>query len=532
MTKIQTAEVKEQGYNEMPYNSYPFDYNRPESLHGLMHLFGIKSPALEKTRILEMGCADGGNLLKFAVDFPKAEIVGIDLSEKQIQLGQKRIKDMGLKNYQLKHMSITDLDESMGKFDYIICHGVYSWVPDFVQESILSNCGKLLSDTGAAFVSYNTLPGWNMNKTIRDLMIYHSRNFENVKDRVEQARLALDFVCDTLKDADTPYAKFLRKTANDLRLKEDHYLRHEFLADENSPCYFHEFITDIAKHDLAYVGDTDYQRMNVQNLPEKASELLSQVTDITRTEQYTDFIMNSTFRCSVLCKKDNVVNRNISTERLKQFVFSSNMNCLEEYTDSDILSDKILSFSKKEDENLKLSTGSPEQKAIITTLMAQKLPISYDAIVEKTHGKFNNLDKNIIEQNLAASIGRLIFTRHIEFFSYAPNYVTEISDKPKIHDVNLYRFKNNIPSRMCWVTSSINRTLVLDATFVHFLEFFDGKHTADQITEEMRKLIENDVLKLEQDGKAITDKKLISQSAKDLYNFASKHLLDANLLVS
>lgn len=532
MTKTEAKLVKEQGYNELPYTSYPFDYNRPENLHAVAHLFGVNTPPLENARILEMGGSDGGNLIKFAVDFPKAEIVGIDLAEKQVELGQKRLKEMGVKNYTLKHMSITDLDEKMGKFDYIICHGVYSWVPGFVRESILSNCNKLLSDNGVAFVSYNTLPGWNVNKTIRELMMYHVRNFEKTEDKVIQARLALDFVCESLQGADTPYAKFLQKMANDLKSKEDHYLRHEFLADENEPCYFYEFAGELAKHDLEYIGDTDYQRMNVRNLPKKAADLLSQIPDIIRSEQYTDFIMNSQFRCSLICKKGNKINRNISPDTLKQFLFTANILGDEQYDDARILSNEMLSFHKQLDKNAKVSSANPEQKAIFATFIENKLPLSYDEIINRTQSKFKNLNKQAIEQSLAASLGQLIFSRHIDFYSYSPIYVDKISAKPKIHDADLYRFKNHVPSRVCWLTSSMNRLCVVDNAFGCFLEFFDGNHTVDQIIDEIYKLIKNGTLTVSQNNQQINDEKIIKQAAKDLFTYASNLLLNNKVLVA
>ena len=103
----------------------------------------------------------------------RVNIVGIDLSKVQIDAGLANIKALGLKNIELKHCSITDIDESFGKFDYIICHGVFSWVPEFVREKILEISNKNLIENGIAYISYNTLPGWNMVRTIREMMAYH-----------------------------------------------------------------------------------------------------------------------------------------------------------------------------------------------------------------------------------------------------------------------------------------------------------------------------------------------------------------------
>ena len=133
-------------------------------------------PKIETSRVLELGCASGGNLIPHAVNYPKGQYVGVDLSKTQIDSGLEQVKSLGLKNIELKCCSITDIDESFGKFDYIICHGVISWVPDFVRDKIFEISSKNLSKNGIAYISYNTLPGWNMVRSIRDMMLYHAKD--------------------------------------------------------------------------------------------------------------------------------------------------------------------------------------------------------------------------------------------------------------------------------------------------------------------------------------------------------------------
>ena len=54
---------------------------------------------------------------------PDLEIIG------EVADGQAAVGELGLTNLTLHHASILDIDDSYGPFDYILCHGVYSWVP-------------------------------------------------------------------------------------------------------------------------------------------------------------------------------------------------------------------------------------------------------------------------------------------------------------------------------------------------------------------------------------------------------------------
>ena len=81
---------------------------------------------------------------------------------------------LGLTNVTLRHASITDVDESYGKFDYIIAHGVFSWIPTEVREKLLDICAKNMAPGGVAYVSYNTYPGWYLRGAAHDLMKFHT----------------------------------------------------------------------------------------------------------------------------------------------------------------------------------------------------------------------------------------------------------------------------------------------------------------------------------------------------------------------
>src|SRR5262245_12882821 len=124
-------------YDELPYGDSPFYQTHPDCLATAAILHGLRPPAVATCRVLELGCARGGNLIPMALTLPASHIVGVDLSQTQIDSGNQVVKALGLSNIELRHLSIMDIDDRFGQFDYIICHGVYSWVPDVVRDKIL-----------------------------------------------------------------------------------------------------------------------------------------------------------------------------------------------------------------------------------------------------------------------------------------------------------------------------------------------------------------------------------------------------------
>jgi cyclopropane fatty-acyl-phospholipid synthase-like methyltransferase len=197
-------------YDDVPYDSLPFAQTHPSRLATVATLFGLKPTQVERCRVLELGCASGGNLIPLAEALPDAWLVGVDLSARQIADGERIIRKTGLNNVSLRHASIADVDETYGHFDYILCHGVFSWVPHDIQDAILAICSNHLTPNGVAYVSYNTYPGWHMRGMMRDMMRYHAFRFTEPAQRIAQARALLDFLVQTSQQDTGAYGVLLR----------------------------------------------------------------------------------------------------------------------------------------------------------------------------------------------------------------------------------------------------------------------------------------------------------------------------------
>jgi SAM-dependent methyltransferase len=304
-------------YDDVPYESLPFGQTHPARLATVATLFGLSPPPVGRCRVLELGCAAAGNLVPMAEALPDATFVGVDLSARQIEDGRRVVAATGLTNLDLRHASITDIDASYGEFDYVLCHGVFSWVPRPVQDAILDVCARHLAPNGVAYVSYNTFPGWHMRGMIRDMMRYHALRFDTPPRRVEQARALLDFLASSANRDAGAYGTLLRSELEFMRDQSDHYIYHEQLEDVNEPLYFHQFAERSASRGLKYLGEARISTMVSGNFGadvQKALEVLA--ADQIQTEQYLDFVRNRTFRETLLVRAEQAPDWGVSPERL------------------------------------------------------------------------------------------------------------------------------------------------------------------------------------------------------------------------
>lgn len=483
-------------YDETPYDSYPYAQSSPEKLATIGTLFGMNPPNIETARVLELGSAEGGNIIPHAVHYPKGYYVGVDLSKKQIDSGLEIIKSLGLKNIELKHCSITDIDESFGKFDYIICHGVISWVPDFVKEKIFEIANKNLSENGIAYISYNTLPGWNMVRTIREMMLYHSKDFAST-DKVSQARALLNFVKESLEGSNIPYAKVLKQEAELLANQGDHYIRHEHLEDENKQFYFNEFMQKAAKHKMQYVGDASISSMYLGNMGESIASKLQGINDIVRTEQYMDFINNRRFRSTLLCHNNVKLNRSLNNEDVRKFALSLDITPEKELAGVDLESNEVLKFFFKGNKDQNISTSSPWLKAIFYVFIENKgYPLAFKTIVEKASKKFKDNRSSQIEIDLLANAMNLIMKGYIEISLNSIDREQVKIHKPKITKIAQYQAEK--PNNN-WITNLSHMPIAITVFDKFALKYMDGKNTKEQILDHLIDDVKNGKITLHKD---------------------------------
>jgi Predicted methyltransferase regulatory domain/Methyltransferase domain len=258
--------------------------------------------------VLELGCGDGGNLVPMALALPGARFLGVDSSRRAIARGRELVEALGLANVTLEAAPIEELEPPPERFDYVIAHGVYSWVEDAVRDRLLELCGAVLSERGIAYVSYNALPGGRLSGALRDMLVFHTAGLDDPAERIEAARDLLRLLAGSWPDGHE-FGSIMRRQAERLLERGGETLFHDELAAVNEPVYFHQFVAHAVRHGLQYLAEADFFEMQTGVLPDAVSEELLRVEDPVRREQYLDFVKGRMFRQTLLCRSELEVDR-------------------------------------------------------------------------------------------------------------------------------------------------------------------------------------------------------------------------------
>ena len=307
--QIATDDMQQTIYKELGYKSYPFPFTTPAYLEAYGTLVGLKPPIAKTARVLELGATYGGNIISQAVHSPEATFVGIELSQDQVEKGNKIISDAKLDNVSLLQGDILNFDESLGSFDYIIAHGFYSWISDEMKDKLLDIISHHLADNGIAYVSFNTYPGWHTMEEVRQLMLFANRGYDELthKEKVLRGKTVGSLVgaqilnYDNLKERNSKFLGALRSVMQ----KDDYYVGHDHLEPHNDPCYFYQFNDHLKAHNLSYVCDADLTLSMVRTYDESIADKLEKLAPNSQAdqEQYLDFMLDTTFRKSIICKE-------------------------------------------------------------------------------------------------------------------------------------------------------------------------------------------------------------------------------------
>ena len=308
--------MAENTYDSIPYTTFPRLATHPDRMAAVALLFGMKPAPGDRCRVLEIGCGNAGNLLPMAYALPGSRFLGIDLAEEPIARAHADIRALGLANLEVAARDLRDLGPEIGEFDFIIAHGVYSWVPEDVRDRLLALCRQRLAPAGVALVSYNLYPGRHIRQMLREMMFHHTHG-DAPRERVDHARWFLDWLAKSCLAPPT-FRKLIEEDAATLLAYTDGGLAHDDLSEVNHPLYFRDFVAHAAAHGLQYLGDTSIDRMF-----DPRGLLAWLPDDRLEREQYTDFLYLRSFRHTLLCREEVPLARSPRAETMERLCFSA-----------------------------------------------------------------------------------------------------------------------------------------------------------------------------------------------------------------
>jgi SAM-dependent methyltransferase len=299
-------------YELFAYSNNAYSYTHARRMASRALLMGLQPPSPASCRILEVGCGAGGNLVPMAYDLPGAELVGIDLAAQPIAEAQAFARIAGVGNVRFAQGDINDPPPDLGEFDYIIAHGVYSWVPEAVREGLMRLCGAHLTANGVAYISYNVLPGCYYRLLLRDLMLAAAPEESDLETLVKECRGFLEEFRLALPRRDAQDEAVHAEIARVLD-RPDAQIIHDDLSPDFQPFYFRDFESHAARHGLRFLCESGVGSDSAAGLPLAARQLVEKRSggDAMGQEQWNDLVRLRRFRMSLLVRGGQTVQREL-----------------------------------------------------------------------------------------------------------------------------------------------------------------------------------------------------------------------------
>jgi hypothetical protein len=296
--------VDESDYDAVPYDDRPVAETHPDRLYVAARARGVRAVRPERARILELGCAHAVNLLPIAAACPDARVLGVDLSAKQIERARRDIAASGIENLEVRCADVATLDVGDERFDYVIAHGLFSWVPDDVRDRVLALGREVLAEHGVMYVSFNAMPAWGLRggvrKALRDLVDLGARP----RARIGQAREAIAWLTAHAPGEGTAEHALLVQELDALAGASDAYLLHEYLVPSARSYWLREVVALAQAHELAWIDDVAPTGLTPGEQRALVDAIADRVEDPIARAQMFDVLAHRQFRATLLGRRE------------------------------------------------------------------------------------------------------------------------------------------------------------------------------------------------------------------------------------
>ena len=252
----------------------------------------------------ELGCGNGHTVTLLAAAYPHAQFYAVDFNPAHVAKARQWAESAGVKNLTVLEASFQDLNSfDLPEFDFIVFHGIYSWISEINRKAILDVITRRLLPGGLVYNSYNCYPGWASQAPVQRLMLEIGR--ETPGDSLTKAAGAYDFV-QKLAGADSQYLKTNESAANlvkRLATRPRSYVAHEYLNGDWHPFYCLDVFREMAMAKLSFLGSAKAPDNHGRLMFRKEGQALVDAQPTRDRKQLVqDFLINQQFRCDVYVK--------------------------------------------------------------------------------------------------------------------------------------------------------------------------------------------------------------------------------------
>jgi SAM-dependent methyltransferase len=463
-------------YDNIPYQSFAISITAPAYLEMQARLRGGVPASFKTADVLEIGCGDGGNLLPLAYYHPDSHFLGIDFSATHIEQALKAKKQLGLNNIEFLLMDISQY-QSQKKFDYIIAHGVFSWVSAAVRGSILQLVKTNLSAKGVFYVSYNCTPGWSIRGLVRQQLLTAEQQHSRSQDVASGVKLCNELSV-LIKGDGSPYAVLLQQELERVAKFNPSYIAHEYLSENNQDFVFSTVATQAMEYALDYVGDANDFRP--EGLVDYALyKQLNKTYPPVQREDIIDLICYRQMRASIFCQHDKLFKRVDDFFDIESFSLVGRFN-FDPHWQSNLYGE--MEFTN--DAGLEFSITNPLVK-IALVMISQAWPNGqrFNHFSSKNIEEFVTLDITSIDRLISNNRDELHQAlRHLHWHGLlelalnkdiTPSLITEY---PKLNRLSAFELKHKSA-----ITSCNHKIIWLSPLQRSILQLLDGKITQQQI---------------------------------------------------
>lgn len=289
------------GYPEgADYFKHVFNALSPASIKLHLNLAGYPGPDISgRFAYAELGAGFGVSIAGWAAQYPQGTFHAIDFNRNHTSWTEQLALKAGLSNLHIHGASIGEaISLELPQFDFIVAHGLYSWVNDQVREETRAFIKKHLKPGGCVFLSYNAMPGFKDVEPMRHIILQEvqKHGVAGIASGIRQL--------EELRKAEAAYFAASPQAITRLeRWLNDSpaYLAAELLTGNHRAYHIHEICQEL--HGLQWAARAsmvDY--LAAQNIPPRVSSLVQEASSMLQAETLRDLFYNTSFRTDIFIK--------------------------------------------------------------------------------------------------------------------------------------------------------------------------------------------------------------------------------------